>query len=174
MVAGFVVVLTASPPSCTGSSPSAPCPPTVSSRSHWQPRASRWLSLCDFTLLRPAGLALGLLLLALALALIATAEQVGAFLTAEAGAAGSVAALPAETAGTHDAPALAAMSTSSLTRQWETCGGDLDGVQLRADIIDGLEATGPVRRRTLGSRRCRCQSSELRPRRRTQRLSGSP
>ncbi len=101
------------------------------------------LSLCDFTLLRPAGLALGLLLLALALALIATAEQVGAFLIAEAGAAGSVAALPAETAGTHDAPALAAMSTSSLTRQWETCGGDLDGVQLRADIIDGLERRDP-------------------------------
>jgi uncharacterized membrane protein YphA (DoxX/SURF4 family) len=94
-----------------------------------------------FTFLGPAGLVLGLLLLALAA--IATAEQVGALLTAEAGEAGRAAATPAETAGTHDAPALAALPTSTLTRQWGACGGDLDGVQLRADIIDELERRDP-------------------------------
>jgi len=95
-----------------------------------------------FTLLGPAGLAFGLLLLALAG--IATADQVDAYLTAGAGAADRAAAIPAETAGTHEAPALAAMSTSALTRQWETCGGDLDGVQLRADILDELERRDPA------------------------------
>ncbi len=50
-----------------------------------------------FTFLGPAGLVLGLLLLALAA--IATAEQVGALLTAEAGEAGRAAATPAEKAG---------------------------------------------------------------------------
>lgn len=95
-----------------------------------------------FTLLGPAGLALGLLLVALGV--IATIEQVATYITAETSAPGEAAEALAGARRTPEPSTLEAMSTSSLTATWEACGSGLDGVQLRADILDELERRDPA------------------------------
>lgn len=95
-----------------------------------------------FTLPGPAGLAIGLILVALGV--IATIEQVATYLTAGTSEPGEAAAALAGARRTPEGPTLEAMSTTSLTTTWESCGSGLDGVQLRADILDELERRDPA------------------------------
>ena len=103
-----------------------------------------------FTALGPAGLAVGLLLFALGVT--AGTDPLAAYLTSEASAAdrakASAAGEPASTRATAESPtqlpALEDMSTSELTTRWGACGSDLDGVRLRADILDELERRDPA------------------------------
>jgi len=94
-----------------------------------------------FTVLGPAGLAVGLVLLALAaMAMI----DVAAYLTTPFSQAGTDPDTPAEAERTPQRPPLTAMSTSALIRLWRTCGSGLHAVQLRSDILDELERRDPV------------------------------
>jgi hypothetical protein len=92
--------------------------------------------------LGPAGLAVGLLLLALGAT--ATIDPLAAYLTSETRAEDEAATTPVAAQGPTQRPALEAMSTSGLTTQWGACGTDLDGVRLRADILDELERRDPA------------------------------
>jgi uncharacterized membrane protein YphA (DoxX/SURF4 family) len=95
-----------------------------------------------FTILGPAGLVIGFVLLVLGG--VATTDQVEAYLTAPTGATDTGPATRAEAEGALKRTSLEAMSTSALTTMWSTCGSDLDAVQLRADLLDELERRDPV------------------------------
>ncbi len=95
-----------------------------------------------FTVLGPAGLGVGLVLLASSA--FAASDSMDAYLAAPSGAADPAPAAGARITETPKPPTLATMSTSELTTTWHSCGRNLDGVLLRANILDELERRDPT------------------------------
>ena len=95
-----------------------------------------------FTVLGPAGPAVGVLLLALGG--VAMLDQVADHPTTRPGEPGTAPDTRVLAAASPERRELAAMSISALLAHWRACGSDVCAVQLRADILDELERRDPA------------------------------